>query len=132
MRLSLKGNISRSGFYAKCFGLKVKSCSKYGVAREKRKTVRKKAKNNFFAETVVETFRGTLPPGPTPPAPTQLNPLRLDLISTRFRPDLDLKSRFSGPNQVEIGSKSGPNQVWVDGFGWVGAGGIGPVGGGSL
>ena len=29
---------------------------------------------------------------------------------------------ISGPNQVEIGSKSGP------GFSWVGAGGVGPGG----
>ena len=43
--------------------------------------------------------------------------------------DFDLKSRFSGPNQVEIRSKSGPNQVWAEGFGWVGAGGVGPAGG---
>ena len=42
------------------------------------------------------------------------------------------KSPFSGPNQVEIGSKSGPNQVWAEGFGRVGAGGVGPGGGGSL
>ena len=31
----------------------------------------------------------------------------------------------SGPNQVEIGSKSGPEQVRAEGFGWVGARGVG-------
>ena len=41
----------------------------------------------------------------------------LDLILSRFRPDSDLKSPFSGPNQVEIRSKSGPNQVWREVFG---------------
>ena len=39
-------------------------------------------------------------------------------------------TRFSGPNQVEIRSKSGPNQVRAEGFSWVGAGGVGQVGGG--
>ena len=35
---------------------------------------------------------------------------------------------ISGPNQVEIGSKSGPNpiQVWAEGFERVGAGEVGP------
>ena len=42
--------------------------------------------------------------------------------STRFRPDLDLK-RF------QIKSKSGPNQVRAEGFGWVGAGEVGSAGG---
>ena len=36
---------------------------------------------------------------------------------------------ISGPNQVEIRSKSGPNQVRAEGRGWVGAGGVGPGGG---
>ena len=45
----IKGNISQSGFCVKFFGLNVKSCPKYGMAREKRKTERKKdAKNDFF------------------------------------------------------------------------------------
>ena len=35
---------------------------------------------------------------------------------------------ISGPNQVEIGSKSGPEQVRAEGFGWVGARGVGPGG----
>ena len=35
---------------------------------------------------------------------------------------------ISGPNRVEIRSKSGPNQVRAEGFGWVGAGGVGPGG----
>ena len=35
---------------------------------------------------------------------------------------------ISGPNQVEIRSKSGPNQVRAEGFSWVGAGGVGPGG----
>ena len=34
----------------------------------------------------------------------------------------------SGPNQVEIRSKSGPNQVRAEGFSWVGARGVGPGG----
>ena len=41
---------------------------------------------------------------------------------------MDPKSPFSGPNLVEIGSKSGPNQVRAEGFSWVGAGGVGPGG----
>ena len=40
-----------------------------------------------------------------------------DPILTRSRPDLDLKRRISSPNRVEIGSKSGPNQVRGVGFG---------------
>ena len=35
---------------------------------------------------------------------------------------------ISGPKQVEIRSKSGPNQVQAEGFSWVGAGGVGPGG----
>ena len=35
---------------------------------------------------------------------------------------------ISGPNQVEIGSKSSPNEVRAEGFSWVGAGGVGPGG----
>ena len=35
---------------------------------------------------------------------------------------------ISGPNQVEIGSKSGPNQIRAEGFGWVSAGGVDPAG----
>ena len=35
---------------------------------------------------------------------------------------------ISGPNQVEVGSKSGPHQVRAEGFSWVGAGGVGPGG----
>ena len=42
---------------------------------------------------------------------------------------MDLKSLFSGPNEVEIGSKSGPNQVRGEGPSWVGVGGVGPAGG---
>ena len=69
------------------------------------------------------------PPTRTYPSGTNpAEPLRPDLIRTRFRPDSDLKTPFSGLNQVEIGSKSGPNQVWAEGFGWVGAGGAGPAG----
>ena len=59
----------------------------------------------------IETFRGAtgpLPAGPTPLAPTPPPGPDLDLILTRFGPDFDLKSAFSGPNRVEIGSKSGP------------------------
>ena len=67
----------------------------------------------------LETFRG---------ATRTAEHLRPDLIRTRFRPDLDLKSHFSGPNQVEIGSKSGPNQVRAEVFGWVGAREVGPRG----
>ena len=51
------------------------------------------------------------PQGPLhPDPPLQLRPsrtLRPDLIRTRFRPDLDLKRVISGPNQVDIRSKSG-------------------------
>ena len=75
-----------------------------------------------------ETFRGAagpLPAGPTPLAPTPPPGPDFDLISTRFRPDFDLKSAFSGPNQVEIGSKSGPG-------GGVGARGVGPAGRGPV
>ena len=39
---------------------------------------------------------------------------------------------ISVPSQVEIGSKSGPNQVRAGGFSWVGSGGVDPAGGGSL
>ena len=46
------------------------------------------------------------------------------LILTRFRPDSDL-----GPNQVDIRSKSGPNQVRAEG---IGAGGVGPPGSGPV
>ena len=49
----------------------------------------------------------------------------MDLILTRNRPDFDLKSAFSGPNQVEIGSKSGPGRG-------VGARGAGPAGRGPV
>ena len=56
------------------------------------------------------------PPSRTCPSGTDPPPgPDLDLIWTRFRPDFDLKSAFSGPNQVEIGSKSGPNQVRAEG-----------------
>ena len=67
----------------------------------------------------VETFRGATgtpqaQAGPTPLARTPAEPLCLDLIRTRFRPDFDLiltwNPPFSGPNQVEIGSKSGPGR----------------------
>ena len=73
----------------------------------------------------LETFRGAtgpLPAGPTPLAPTPPPGPDLDLTLTRFRPDFDLKSAFLGPNQVEIGSKSGPG-------GGVGARGVGLAGG---
>ena len=59
---------------------------------------------------ILETFRGAtgpFPAGPTLLALTPSEPLRPDLIWTRFRPDLDLKSAFSGPNQVKIRSESG-------------------------
>ena len=59
--------------------------------------------------------------------PTRTGP-DLDPYSTRFRPDSDLKRVISGPNQVEIKSKSGPKQVRAEGFSWVGAGGVGPGG----
>ena len=39
---------------------------------------------------------------------------------------------ISGPNQVEIRSKSGPNQVRAKGFSWVGAGGGGSVSEGQV
>ena len=39
---------------------------------------------------------------------------------------------ISGPNQVEIGSKSGPNQVRAEGFNWVGSRGVGPAGKGPV
>ena len=59
--------------------------------------------------------------GPTPLAPTPSEHLPPDLIQTWFWPDSDLKSAFSGPNQIEIRSeirsKSGPNQVWGEVFG---------------
>ena len=46
-----KGNFLQSGFCANFFGLKVKSCSNYGVAREKRKQSEKRSeKRIFFAE----------------------------------------------------------------------------------
>ena len=35
---------------------------------------------------------------------------------------------ISGRNQVEIRSRSGPNQVRAEGFSWVGARGVGPGG----
>ena len=80
--------------------------------------------------TTVETFRRSYrdPLSRTyPPSGTFLP----DLIWTRFRPDFnlisDLKSPSSGRNQVEIGSKSGPNQVRAEGCSWVGAGGVGPA-----
>ena len=67
----------------------------------------------------IETFRRSYrdPPQPDLPhlAPTPPPGPHLDLISTRFRPDFDLKSAFLGPNQVDIGSKSGPNQVRAEG-----------------
>ena len=44
------------------------------------------------------------PQGPYPSGTDPAEPLRLDPIWTRFRPDLVLKSPFAGPNQVEIGS----------------------------
>ena len=71
------------------------------------------------------------PPQPDLPLrhrPTRTPPPRPDSdpISTRFRPDSDLKRVISGRNQVEIRSKSGPNQVWAEGFSWVGARGVGP------
>ena len=34
----------------------------------------------------------------------------------------------SGPNQIEIRSKSGPIQVRAEGFSWVSARGVGPDG----
>ena len=70
------------------------------------------------------TFRRSYRDPPTRTYPSGTDPpetLRPDLISTRFRPDSDLKRVISGPNQVEIGSKSGPKQVWAEGFSWVGA-----------
>ena len=85
----------------------------------------------------LETFRRSYREPPQPDLPLWHRPTRTpppgpdsDLISTRFRPDLDLQRVISGPNQVEIGSKSGTNQVRAEGFSWVGAGGVGPVGGG--
>ena len=51
---------------------------------------------------------------PSPPSltcPCGPNPLRTPAPWTCFGPDFDLKSAFSGPNRVEIGSKSG----WVQG-----------------
>ena len=48
--------------------------------------------------------------------------------TTKSRPDLDLKRRISGPNQVEIRSTSGPNQVWGGGCSeGAGAGEVGPT-----
>ena len=55
------------------------------------------------------TYRA-IPAGPTPLAPIPSEHPRADLIWTRFWPDLDLKSPFSG-------QKSGPNQVWANVFG---------------
>ena len=46
--------------------------------------------------------------------PNPSEPLCLDLILTRFRPDLSVNS---GPNQAESRSKSRPDQVPAEGFG---------------
>ena len=43
-----------------------------------------------------------------PSATDPAEPLRPDLISTRFRPDLELKTPFSGPNRAEIGVEIRP------------------------
>ena len=60
-------------------------------------------------------YAGT-PPSRTYPSSTDPpKPLRPGLISARFRPDSDLKRVISGLNQVEIRSKSGPNQVQAEG-----------------
>ena len=65
------------------------------------------------------------PAGPTPPAPT----LDSDLIFTWFRPDSGPKRGISGPNQVQIRSKSGPKQKRCGKrcLERVGGRGIGPV-----
>ena len=44
---------------------------------------------------------------------------------------LDFKSK-SGRNQVKIGAKSGPSGGILEGFSWVGAGGVGPAGRGPV
>ena len=49
------------------------------------------------------------PAAPAPLAPTPAEPLCKDLILTRFRPDFDLKSHFSG----RIRSTSGQNRVRI-------------------
>ena len=78
-------------------------------------------------ETFPEELQG--PPSRTHPSGTDPpEPLCPDLIRTRFRPDFDLIRVISGPNQVETRSKWGPNQVWAEGFSWVGARGVGPGG----
>ena len=66
---------------------------------------------------------GARPP-PNPSPQTWLEP-NFDLIRTRFGPAIPLL----GPNQVEIGLKSGPNPPWGWGKGLegVGAGGVGPT-----
>ena len=73
----------------------------------------------------LETFRGAtahpqldLPLWPDPPPRPDVDPILTGLVG----PLSDLKSALSGPNQVEIGSKSGPktpNQVRGDGGLWV-------------
>ena len=102
----------------------VKKRLKRGKAEVKRGW-RKMTSGRDFPRSYRDPPTRTYPSGTDPP-----EPLRPDLIWTRFRPDLDLKSPFSGPNQVEIGSKSGPGggvRVGRCRAGGVGLGGGVPV-----
>ena len=77
-------------------------------------------------------LQGPPPPGPTPPAPTQPNPSARTWFGPDFDPDFDRIRTWKGRFQVEIRSKPGPNQLWAEGFSWVGAGGVGPDGRGPV
>ena len=72
-------------------------------------------RRSYRATSARSTPLAPTPPNTSPPPP--------DLIRTRFWPDSNLnqtrKGRISGPNQVEIRSKSGLNQVWGKVFGGV-------------
>ena len=82
--------------------------------------------------TLVARLRSRLSGGATKPFQADLplrpppNPSRrpaLDPIWSRFRPDLDLETRISGPNQVRIRSRLGPSHVFGGGRGWRGRSG---------
>ena len=68
----------------------------------------------------VKTFRRSyrgIAARPTPPGRTPSEPLPPDVIWIRFWPDFDLIWGISGPNRVQIRSKSGSNHVRGEGRG---------------
>ena len=77
-------------------------------------------KIRHFYQDLLGTHRAKAA-GPTPLARTLSEHLPPDLIWTRFWPDSDLKSPFSGPNQVQIRSWGRCSEM-------SGPGGVGPAG----